>query len=83
MTFSDDKIRQIALANMREREYLESLVRSDYERCHPNDTWEDLKHRSRFLKEDKGLLRDWMAIATQRAIARDSGKPDVSFNRAA
>lgn len=53
-----------------ERVYLESLVRSDYERCHPDETLEDLKHRACFTKEDKGLLRDWMALAARRASAR-------------
>jgi len=54
-------------ANEAERTYLESLIRKDYERCHPDDTLEDMKRRSAFSKEDKGLLRDWMAIAALRA----------------
>jgi hypothetical protein len=45
---------------------LESLIRRDYERCHPGDTLDDLKRRAAFSKEDKGLLRDWMAIAAAR-----------------
>ena len=48
---------------------LESLIREDFERCHPDDTFEDLKKRASFSKEDKGLLRDWMAIAAHRAGA--------------
>lgn len=48
-------------------ERLEALVRDDYERCHPGDTFADLKRRARFAKEDKGLLSDWMALAKQRA----------------
>ena len=44
-------------------EELESLIRRDYERCHPGDTLDDLKRRAAFSKEDRGLLRDWMAIA--------------------
>lgn len=44
-------------------EGLESLIRRDYERCHPGDTLDDLKRRAAFSKEDRGLLRDWMAIA--------------------
>jgi hypothetical protein len=44
-------------------EELESLIRRDYERCHPGDTFDDLKRRAAFSKEDRGLLRDWMAIA--------------------
>ncbi|MBX6329727.1 MAG: hypothetical protein IRY89_14255 [Pseudolabrys sp.] len=78
-----NKNRPLAAADASEREYLDLLVRSDYERCHPNDTWEDLKRRSRFSKEDKGLLRDWIALAAQRATAKGSNKPDIGFNRAA
>lgn len=54
-------------ANEAERFYLESLIREDYERCHPGETLEDMKRRSAFSKEDKGLLRDWMALAAMRA----------------
>jgi hypothetical protein len=52
-----------------ERAYLESLIREDFERCHPCETLEDLKRRASFSKEDRGLLRDWMAIAARRAAA--------------
>ncbi len=45
-----------------ERVDLESLIREDYERCHPAGTLEDMKRRSVFSPEDKGLLRDWMAM---------------------
>ncbi|MCK1700712.1 hypothetical protein IVA93_34380 [Bradyrhizobium sp. 155] len=58
------------MANNEEQSYLESLVRADFERCHPDDTFEDLKRRAAFSKEDKGLLRDWMAIAKSRAAAQ-------------
>jgi hypothetical protein len=44
------------------REYLESLVRNRYEQLHPDDTFDDLKRRARFSKDDKGLLRDWLAV---------------------
>ncbi|MEM5493000.1 hypothetical protein [Hoeflea sp. AS16] len=47
----------------------ESLVRDEYNRLHPDDTFEDLKRRARFSKEDQGLLRDWMALAAHRAAA--------------
>jgi hypothetical protein len=50
----------------------EALVRHDYERCHPEDTFEDLKRRARFTKEDKGLLRDWLAL---RSAQRDPPSP--------
>jgi len=48
-------------------EALETLIRADYERCHPDDTFDDLRRRARFAKEDKGLLADWMAVAAARA----------------
>ncbi len=56
-----------------ERPDLESLIRADYERCHPGETLADLKQRARFSKEDKGLLRDWTAVAARRAIVRAAG----------
>lgn len=65
----------------RDRPYLESLVRSDFERSHSEETLEDLKLRARFSKEDKGLLRDWMTLAARRAIAGRNEKP--AFNLAA
>lgn len=57
-----------------DRTYVESLIREDFERCHPDDTFEDLKRRSSFSKEDKGLLRDWMAVAAARAAAASTAK---------
>lgn len=62
-------------ANKTERAYLESLIRDDYERCHPGETLEDMKHRSASAKEDKGLLRDWMALAAMRAAAERAMAP--------
>jgi len=56
-------------ANEAERAYLESLIREDFEQCHPGETLEDVKRRASFSKEDKGLLRDWMGVATIRAAA--------------
>jgi hypothetical protein len=61
--------RHVRPANEAERTYLESLIREDFERCHPGETLEDIKRRSSFSKEDKGLLRDWMAVAATRAGA--------------
>jgi hypothetical protein len=60
---------QPAMPNGEEQNCLESLIREDFERCHPGDSFEDLKRRASFSKEDKGLLRDWMAIARARAAA--------------
>jgi hypothetical protein len=61
------------IASEEERSYLESLIREDYERCHPGETLEDLKRRASFSKEDRGLLRDWMTVAAARA-ATDQAK---------
>ena len=67
-------------ANEAERAYLESLIREDYERCHLGETLDDVKRRAAFAKEDKGLLRDWMAIAAIRAAAE---RTTASFGIAA
>ncbi len=56
-----------------DRAYLESLIRADYERCHPGETLEDMKRRAPFSKEDKGLYRDWLAVAAARAAAASAG----------
>ena len=61
-------------ASESERAYLESLIRADYERCHPGEALEDMKLRSAFSKEDRGLLRDWMAVAAVRAAAEQQMK---------
>ncbi len=52
-----------------ERIYLEQSIRADFTRCHPAETLEDIKRRASFSREDKGLLRDWMALAAIRAAA--------------
>jgi hypothetical protein len=57
-----------------ETTYLESLIREDFERCHPGETLEDLKRRASFSKEDRGLLREWMAVAAARAAAACAAK---------
>lgn len=58
----------------RDLTHLESLIREDFERCHPGETLEDLKRRAFFSKEDRGLLRDWMAVAAARAAAACAAK---------
>jgi hypothetical protein len=58
--------------------YLESLIREDFERCHPGESLEDLKRRASFSKEDRGLLRDWMAVAAARAAAACAAKASPS-----
>ena len=61
-----------------ETAYLESLIRQDFERCHPGETLEDLKRRASFSKEDRGLLRDWMAVAASRAAAERGKRSDLN-----
>lgn len=61
-------------ADEAERAYLESLVRDDYERSHPGDTFDAMKARRSFSKEDKGLYRDWLALAAMRAEAARMAK---------
>jgi len=62
-----DPYRNLQPAGEEERAYLESLIREEFERCHPGETLDDIKRRASFSKEDRGLLRDWMAIAVKRA----------------
>lgn len=64
--------------DVRQRAVLESLIRPDYERCHPGETLEDLKHRTRFSKEDQGLFRDWMTVAERHAAARHGSSQKAS-----
>jgi hypothetical protein len=64
-----DPHRNLQPAGEEERAYLESLIREDFERCHPGETLDDIKWRASFSREDRGLLRDWMAIAAKRAAA--------------
>ncbi len=64
-------------ASEAERAYLESLIREDFERCHPGETLEDIKRRASFSKEDEGLLRDWMAVAAMRARAEQAKLPSA------
>ncbi len=52
---------------------LKSLIRADFAQCHPTETLEDLRRRAAFSKEDKGLLRDWLAVAAARAAADRAG----------
>jgi hypothetical protein len=52
-----------------ERTYLEALIRDDYEYCHPEDTFDDMKRRAAFSREDKGIYRDWLTLAAARANA--------------
>ena len=48
----------------------EDGLRAHYERCHPEDSFEALKHRAGFSKEDRRLLEDWRAAARAGAFDR-------------
>lgn len=52
-----------------ERARLETLAAEEYDRCHPDDSFEALMRRARFSKEDQGLLKDWLAAAAARQQA--------------
>lgn len=47
----------------------DDLLRSEYERCHPDDTFEALVHRAAFSKEDRRLLEDRRAAIRARLAA--------------
>lgn len=81
--FTNGVFNPIGPRDGRERAHLESQISADYERCHPGETLDDLKHRARFSKEDKGLLYDWMVVAAQRAIARRNEKAIIGLHIAA
>lgn len=66
---------RVEAASEAERAYLESLICEDFARCHPGETLEDIKRRAAFTKEDKGMLRDWMALAATRAAAGRAEAP--------
>lgn len=58
---------------------IERAICRDYERSYPDDTFENLKARARFSKEDKGLLRDWMKIgAAKRTITPSRAEKAMS-----
>lgn len=62
-------------ASEAERAYLESLIREDFERCHPGESLDDVRRRASFSKEDRGLLRDWMVVAARRVVAGQARQP--------
>jgi hypothetical protein len=68
-TMRTDSRQHLDSGSAEDRTYLESFIREDFERCHPGETLDDLKRRASFSKEDRGLLRDWMAVAAARAAA--------------
>lgn len=55
-----------------EREWLESSVRDEYARCNPGDSFAAMKSRAEFSREDRGLYRQWLAVAAARLDVRAS-----------
>lgn len=49
---------------------IDALARAQYERLHPDDTFDDLRRRARFDKGDKGLLAHWLATTERRLPGR-------------
>ncbi len=70
-------------ADAAERALLESLIRADYDRCHPGEDFDDMKRRISYSREDRGLYRDWMTIAAARAEALRAAAPAASLPVAA
>lgn len=52
---------------------LEEAARAAYDACHPDDSFDDLKRRASFSKEDRCLLRDWLAAA-ERRLSREEAR---------
>jgi hypothetical protein len=45
---------------------IEEIARASSDACHPQDSFDDLKRRAAFSKEDRMLLRDWLAAMQAR-----------------
>jgi hypothetical protein len=58
---------------------IDPLARRLYDRCHPDDSFDEMRQRARFSKEDRGLLRDWRAAARSVAQPPESGGPAQAF----
>ncbi len=70
-----DPYQHVRPASEAKRAYLESLIREDFERCHPGESLDDVRRRASFSKEDRGLLRDWMVVAARRVVAGQARQP--------
>lgn len=58
---------------------IDALARRLYDRCHPDDSFDEMRRRARFSKEDRGLLRDWRAAARSVAQSAESGGRGEAF----
>jgi hypothetical protein len=65
--------------SVKDTEELEAIAREAYNRCHPDDTFADMKRRASFSREDHGLLGDWLRFAESqlseptKSLAVDTG----------
>jgi hypothetical protein len=50
-------------------EQAEAIARASYERAVRGDTFDDLKRRAAFNRQDAGRLRHWLAAARRGGIA--------------
>jgi hypothetical protein len=57
-------------ASESERAYLESLIRADYEHCHPGEALEDMKRRASFSKGISGFTTIGLRSRRRAAVER-------------
>lgn len=72
-TWTGARLPQPALAE------IDAVARSAYDRCHPDDSFDEMAARARFSKEDKGLLRDWRAAARSMIGCEKTGASSGPF----
>lgn len=61
--------------SVKDTEELEAIAREAYNRHHPDDTFDDMKRRASFSKEDHGLLGDWLRFAESQVNERTKSLP--------
>jgi hypothetical protein len=54
-----DSYHYVSSADETERAHLESLVRLDFEQCHPSETLEDVNRRASFSKTRGSFAIGW------------------------
>jgi hypothetical protein len=53
----------------------EELARNLFERARPNDSFDDLKRRAAFNRQEAGRLRHWIRAAQAIVAERDPRQP--------
>lgn len=69
-----NSFREAGTSTTLERYDLLRMVAVRYERCHSEDTFEDLCNRARFSKEDRRLMEDWLSVFAAGAGQRSDGQ---------